>query len=257
MMTPQEVANCTFTKAVMGGYHMAAVDDFLDKVTEDYTALFKENATLKAKMKVLVEKMEEYREVEDAMRSTLLTAQKMANSMVAEAEEKRDALIADAAGAAKARMAELQQQIDQQEQRLAQVRRDVDGQIQAEQQRLALAQAELRDFIRTVENVCTGQLALLERLPQLPVVQEAPPEEDVQPAPAEEDAPAPETDTALEQGIQDALAAFAQEKGAPAQGQPPEQEDPFDQPAPAAEEDLGATRVLNLDELQFGRNYKP
>lgn len=43
----------------------------------------------------------------------------------------------------------------------------------------------------------------------------------------------------------------------PAQEQPPEQEDPFDQPAPAAEEDLGATRVLNLDELQFGRNYKP
>ena len=37
MMTPQEVANCTFAKAVMGGYNMAAVDDFLDKLTEDYT----------------------------------------------------------------------------------------------------------------------------------------------------------------------------------------------------------------------------
>ena len=27
MMTPQEVANCTFAKATLGGYNMASVDD--------------------------------------------------------------------------------------------------------------------------------------------------------------------------------------------------------------------------------------
>ena len=97
MMTPQEVANCTFAKAVVGGYNMATVDDFLDRLTEDYTALYKENAALKAKLKVLADKMEEYRQVEDAMRSTLLTAQKVASTMVSEAEQKRDAIIADAA----------------------------------------------------------------------------------------------------------------------------------------------------------------
>ena len=80
MMTPQEVANCTFAKAVMGGDNMASVDDFLDKLTEDYAALYKENAALKSKLKVVADKLEEYREVEDAMRSTLLTAQKMASS---------------------------------------------------------------------------------------------------------------------------------------------------------------------------------
>ena len=111
MMTPQEVANCTFAKAVMGGYNMASVDDFLDKLTEDYAALYKENAALKSKLKVVADKLEEYREVEDAMRSTLLTAQKMASSMVSEAEAKRDALIADAAGAAKRRLEEIQQEL--------------------------------------------------------------------------------------------------------------------------------------------------
>ena len=79
MMTPQEVANCTFAKAAIGGYHMTSVDEFLDRLTEDYSALYKENAALKAKLKVMVDKMAEYREVEDAMRSTLLTAQKMAD----------------------------------------------------------------------------------------------------------------------------------------------------------------------------------
>ena len=53
MLTPQEVAEHAFQKASFGGYNMAMVDEFLDQVTADYTSLYKENATLKAKMKVL------------------------------------------------------------------------------------------------------------------------------------------------------------------------------------------------------------
>ena len=73
MLTPQEVSNHAFAKAVMGGYNMAMVDEFLDELTDDYTSLYKENAALKAKMKVLVDKVEEYRSTEDAMRAALLT----------------------------------------------------------------------------------------------------------------------------------------------------------------------------------------
>ena len=79
MFTPQEVSEKVFPKASFGGgYSMSAVDEFLDALTEDYSTLFKENVTLKAKLKVLAEKVEEYRATEDAMRSTLLTAQKVA-----------------------------------------------------------------------------------------------------------------------------------------------------------------------------------
>ena len=68
---------------------MAMVDEFLDELTDDYTSLYKENAALKAKLKVLVDKVEEYRATEDSMRAALLTAQRMANTMVEEAEEKK------------------------------------------------------------------------------------------------------------------------------------------------------------------------
>lgn len=259
MMTPQEVANCTFAKAVMGGYNMASVDDFLDKLTEDYAALFKENAALKTKMKVLADKVAEYREVEDAMRSTLLTAQKMATSMVAEAEAKRDELIADAAGAAKRRLAEIEQEVADQEQRLVQVRSDVDAQIAAEQQRLATAQEELRAFIQSVQSVCNDQLALLQRLPELPAVPaSAPsaaqqsPQEEVQELPQDQEESAGAAneemlDEALEKNIQDVIDAFSQ--GGEEDG------DPFAGEAPLDEVDTQATRVLNLDDLQFGRNY--
>ena len=40
MLTPQEVSSKTFPKAVMGGYAMAAVDEFLDALTEDYFGTF-------------------------------------------------------------------------------------------------------------------------------------------------------------------------------------------------------------------------
>ncbi len=259
MMTPQEVANCTFAKAVMGGYNMASVDDFLDKLTEDYAALFKENAALKAKMKVLVDKVEEYREVEDAMRSTLLTAQKMATSMVAEAEAKRDALIADAAGAAKRRLEEIKQEVAGEEQRLAQVRSDVDAQIAVEQNRLATAQGELRTFIQSVQSVCNDQLALLQRLPELPAVPAVAPAAEAPQAPVADGsdsqpeeaagAPALATDEDLGKNIQDVIAAFSQ-------GSREVEEDPFaEEEAVPGETDTAATRVLNLDDLQFGRNY--
>ena len=265
MMTPQEVANCTFAKAVMGGYNMASVDDFLDKLTEDYTALYKENAALKAKLKVLAEKTEEYRQVEDAMRATLLTAQKMASNMVSEAEQKRDAIIADAASGAKARLQEIQQEVEEQEARLAAVRREVEEQLKAEETRLAAGQEALRGFIQSVRKVCEGQLALLERLPELPVqpavvpVQPAPPEEP--PVDAVEEV-ASAIDQALEKDIDSAVAALTPaESAAPEPAEAPAQDvladllptDPFADDLP--EEDPEATRVLNLDDLQFGRNY--
>ena len=58
-----------------GGYNMAQVDEFLDVLTSDYSALFNENAVLKSKMKVLVDKVEEYRTTEEAMRKALMAAQ--------------------------------------------------------------------------------------------------------------------------------------------------------------------------------------
>ena len=53
MFTPQEVSEKTFpkTSGFNNGYGMAAVDEFLDALTEDYTALYKDNAALKAKLK--------------------------------------------------------------------------------------------------------------------------------------------------------------------------------------------------------------
>lgn len=111
MLTPQEVSEHAFAKASFGGYNMAMVDEFLDQLTEDYTSLYKENAVLKSKMKVLVDKVEEYRSTEEAMRKALLTAQRMADEMVAEAEAKKAELLKNVEADAQERRAQLRREI--------------------------------------------------------------------------------------------------------------------------------------------------
>ena len=88
MLTPQQVEEISFKKATFGGYDMQAVDDFLEPLTQDYITLYKENALLKSKMRVLVGKLEEYRENEAAMTEAADRAKQTADRMVQEAEQK-------------------------------------------------------------------------------------------------------------------------------------------------------------------------
>ena len=120
MLTPQEVASHSFAKATLGGYNLAQVDEFLDTLTEDYTALYNENAILKNKLKVLSETVEEYRATDDAMRKTLLAAQKMADDLVGEAKKKQAQLMGDAEKDARRRVKELEKSVAAEEYRLKQ-----------------------------------------------------------------------------------------------------------------------------------------
>lgn len=100
MITPQEIEQISFGRATFGGYDMQAVDEFLEPLTEDYITLYKENALLKSKMKVLVTKLEEYRANEASMKDAIINAQKTCDMMVKEAESKCAQMLNDANNAA-------------------------------------------------------------------------------------------------------------------------------------------------------------
>ena len=241
MLTPQEVSGRAFSKAAFGGYNMAMVDEFLDELTDDYTSLYKENAALKAKLKVLVDKVEEYRATEDSMRAALLTAQRMANTMVEEAEEKKKAVLAGAEDEARAKIGALQSDVE------------------LEQRRLNAAKAATAEFLQKTRELAQAQLALIERAPDLT------PEEI---AGADEPTQKVETDVnAIEENI---LASFRADKeqaapaaeaaaepaaapaaeGAPQAEKKAEPLEPDDSPFVET-----ASHAIRLDDLQFGRNY--
>ncbi len=100
MFTPQQIEQISFGKQTFGGYDMQAVDEFLEPLTEDYITLYKENALLKSKMRVLVTKLEEYRENEASMKDAIVNAQKTCDLMVKEAEAKCTKMLNDANAAA-------------------------------------------------------------------------------------------------------------------------------------------------------------
>ena len=100
MFTPQQIDQISFNRATFGGYDMQAVDEFLEPLTEDYVTLYKENALLKSKMRVLVSKLEEYRQNEASMKDAIVNAQKTCDLMVKEAEAKCTQMLSDANAAA-------------------------------------------------------------------------------------------------------------------------------------------------------------
>ncbi len=124
MLTPQEISGKEFVKAVFGGYDMSAVDDFLETLTADYSTLYKENAILKSKIKVLVEKVEEYRSTDDAMRMALLTAQRLGDEITAEARKKSEELLNQTEIDIRDRLLEMKNRFAEEDARLRSVREE-------------------------------------------------------------------------------------------------------------------------------------
>ena len=257
MLTPQEVEERVFPKAKKAGYDMQDVDNFLDQLTADYTELYKENAVLKRKMKVLADKITEYQETEGAMRATLLAAQKMAASMTEEAKEKGEKTLADARQESERLLTDARNAADE-------LNRDLARKTEAARQKLSAAETAMKDYIAKSLAMCLDQVDYLEKLPhsELPAAQ-APAQEPADQEPAAEAAPeqpaegevpqetAPEENLAQEPAPRqdtaqliekDILAAYDEEKPA--------------QPLPA-DTDFRSEFKLDLDELKFGRNYEP
>lgn len=167
MMTPQEAEAHVFPKASFGGYNMLQVDTFLDSLIGDYRTLYQENASLKNKMKVLVDKVEEYRATEDAMRRALHSAQKMAEEMVKEGEAKKQAAIEEAVAEVKRQSEETRAAMAQEE---AVVQAQLDGVKAAlanEQTRLDAAKASTAAYIAQLKELYTNELKYIGSLSEL------------------------------------------------------------------------------------------
>lgn len=145
MLTPQQIQEIGFER-VRRGYDMDAVDEVLGQLTQDYLTLYKDNSVLKSKMRVLVEKLEEYRSQEKEMQSTMLAAQRACEQMRADAEQKCAQMLREAEESAGAKS------------------RNTDEQVAAEQERLAEAQDASARFLDDMEKRLKRQLELLDEL---------------------------------------------------------------------------------------------
>ena len=231
MLTPQDLQEVSFEKAKIGGYVMKSVDDFLEPLIDDYVTIYKENAVLKSKMRLLVERLEEYRASEADMRAAAEQAQTEAAQIIEEARRKSEEIMAQARAEAESRS------------------QNVDSAVATEAERLRAAKAATAEFVTAVEAQIARQQQALEVLKGLDLPKAAP-----KAAPKAEDVRIYGTEPEIPASSAEAIAAQIEENVERITGGYPA-------PDPKA-----ATRVMpTLDErttakfanLKFGRNYQP
>lgn len=95
MLTPAKITNHHFEASGRNAYKAESVDTFIQEVAESYEQMFRENGEMFKKINLLAQRLEEYRNDEDNIRNALLTAQRAAEKITREAQEKADKLVAD------------------------------------------------------------------------------------------------------------------------------------------------------------------
>lgn len=246
MLTPQEAESHVFPKASFGGYNMLQVDNFLDSLIEDYRTLYQENISLKNKLKVLVDKVEEYRATEDAMRMTLHSAQKMADAMIKEGEAQKQAAIDQTAAAVEERSKEVRAQMEKEEQAVQAKLDGVKKDLADEEARLAAARTATTAYIAQLKQLYTNQIQYIGSLSELTAEtvqaaqtpQPAAPQESAEPVQEPVVTVPPEQQEEVAQDIEASMAKIFEAPAEPA--------------APSG--DLGDTRVF--DQIQFGKDYE-
>jgi cell division initiation protein len=94
-LTSMDINNKEFKRALRG-YSADEVDDFLDKIAEDYESLYRENSTLKEKVTVMNERVEHYSKIESTIQNTLILAQNAAEQAKLSAQKEAELIIKNA-----------------------------------------------------------------------------------------------------------------------------------------------------------------
>lgn len=89
MLAPHELKNKQFQKSFKG-YNPQEVDEYLEFVLEKYTEVYRENSELERKLRIVVTNLDEIKDEEESIRSTLMRAQKMAEKIIADANDRAD-----------------------------------------------------------------------------------------------------------------------------------------------------------------------
>lgn len=159
MLTPQDLQNVTFEKAKLGGYQMQSVDEFLEPLIDDYVALYKENAVLKSKMRLLVERLEDYRDSEARIKADMDETRSACDAMLADAKRRSEELLRKA-------------KEDAQEEN-----RNLDTAVAGEQERLQRAKAATAEFVAAVQAQLARQKQSLEILMSMDLPAAEPPKQ--------------------------------------------------------------------------------
>lgn len=95
MYTIEEIQNADFDK-VMRGYKPEDVHTMLSQLAAQLETAEKEKKDMEKKLYILAQKVEEYRSEEDMLKTAMLNAQRMGESVIHEAKQKAESIVREA-----------------------------------------------------------------------------------------------------------------------------------------------------------------
>jgi len=234
-MTPREISEKTFDRTFGFGYRMDTVDEYLEKVAAALQEEIDKNADLEKKLQILADKLTEYRSDEESLRTALLGAQKLGDSVIRESKTKAEIIMRDANIKAEA------------------IVNNAKRQIEREQEGFVHLQEEVSSFKNRLVELYKQHLELISTIPgrhETPMEAAKAAERALDEAPEAEMPPADEEPGAEEPVAFEPAAPQPEPVFAP---EPPAQEDPV---AAADEDDEEPVFSSKFGELRFGEAFR-
>ena len=146
MISAQDIHSVTFEKSLRG-YRTEEVDEYLDKLAQDFDAMAKEKADMEKKLYILADKVDQYRKDEETLKTALLNAQRLGETVVYEAKQKAETIIYDANS------------------RASQAKEEAAERVATEEIALARLQSEVSHFKNDILNLYKQHIESLSAIP--------------------------------------------------------------------------------------------
>lgn len=124
MLAPHELKSKTFSKSLKG-YSPAEVDEYIEFLIGKYTEAYRENNELERKLHVVVTNLDEIKDEEESIRSALLSAQKMSEKIIRDANERADVITGAIKERCDAVIAEFKEQLRAEKEEMWEIRNRV------------------------------------------------------------------------------------------------------------------------------------
>lgn len=174
MKIPKDFFDISFNKAMAFGYKTEEVDEFVTQAIDLIKAFAEENETLQHKLEIVAENLEKYKEEEDSLRSALIGAQKLGDSILREARKKAETIVKEATERAIVQEAEI---LDRKDRQLYEYERVKEESAAFKEELLALYKSHL-DLIKRIpeEDFAPRHIVVQNRkeVSERPLTKEAP-----------------------------------------------------------------------------------
>lgn len=124
MFNANEIRQITFEKVVRG-YRPEDVESFMEKIADEFEALATEKQEIEGQLYILAERIEQYKTEEESIKTTLINAQKLGESIIAESRQKAEAILKDANIRKNDILASAHEEFAMYEENLARIKREV------------------------------------------------------------------------------------------------------------------------------------